>query len=315
MSMDLLDTPVRLTWDISTDTSALEGARLVEVAEAIVEGGAFFVTLQGQPLRHPALGDILGVLEGACQLMISCSGYNDELEHLNLLTPSGCQLLLDVSRFINTDHGLNEPSLQEALQALRDAGHEPLLCLTPLRNNLSNIPDLLRFCASRKVAKFKLPNAHIGDSFDQYSPDDLPRWQDLERFRRMWTEFTAESVSMPALEIHDLFLWEIMTPGQEQVRSEYGGCQAGNSLAHIDCAGIVHPCAAWPQPLGQLPAETLLEIWAGKERTTVREQVGNTPSGCHNCNDVDICFGGCRGLSLHLNKDEGGRDLMCSGPR
>jgi radical SAM protein with 4Fe4S-binding SPASM domain len=106
-----------------------------------------------------------------------------------------------------------------------------------------------------------------------------------------------------------------MTPGQQQNRSEYGGCQAGNSLGHVDTQGVVHPCAAWPQPLGQLPDQTLEDVWAGAQRLAVREHISRTPEGCHDCTDLGLCFGGCRGLAFHLNRSKGERDLMCSGSR
>ncbi|NIQ11346.1 MAG: SPASM domain-containing protein [Gammaproteobacteria bacterium] len=160
-----------------------------------------------------------------------------------------------------------------------------------------------------------MPNAHIGDSFHGYSANDLPRWEDLREFSKLWLKVEGSLDVLPDMEVHDLFLWEIMTPGQQQNRSEYGGCQAGNSLAHIDINGVVHPCSAWPQPLGQLPDQSLEDIWAGRERQSVVEAIAITPVGCKGCSDLNICFGGCRGLARHLNHSAGERDLMCYGPR
>jgi len=225
------------------------------------------------------------------------------------------QILLDVSTFVDADNGVAAGRLFSAVESLRQLAYEPVLALTPLRNNLSNIVGLLRFCSEHNVAKLKLPNAHIGDSFQGYTTVDLPRWRDLDLFRKVWLDFMENPCQLPALEIHDLFLWEIMTPGQQQSRGEYGGCQAGNSLSHVDIQGVVHPCAAWPQPLGQLPDQSLEAIWSGRERITVRDRIAKVADGCRGCRDLDICFGGCRGLAFHLNRSEGERDLMCSGPR
>lgn len=324
--LDLLDTPVRLTWDFPAVVSGNRvtgqaGVRLSAVAERVADGGVFIVTLQGRPLLHPALGDVLGVLAGGCQVLITCHGGSEELVRFAQLPRAGYQLLLDVSGFVDVDRGVDTDRLRAVVHELREQGCEPVFSLTPLRKNLCYIPDLLRFCSEYQVPKFRLPNAHIGDSFHAYSAADLPRWQDLDNFRECWLEFMKEPCRLPAMEIHDLFLWEIMTPdehesgGQAQNRSEYGGCQAGNSLGHIDLQGVVHPCAAWPQPLGQLPGQSLADIWAGRERLAVREHIAGTPDGCRDCSDLDSCFGGCRGLAFHLNRAGGERDLMCSGPR
>lgn len=314
MGLDLLDTPVRLTWDIPSGADRHRSANLSAVAGRIAEGGVFFVTLQGQPLRHAELPEIAAALRG-CQLLAVCRGHDDELPQLARLPSPGIQLQLDAAPFVTAAGGVDHDGLDDVLGKLRQAGHEPLLSLTPLRHNLCNIPDLLRFCRDRQVARFKLPNAHIGDSFNDYSTADLPRWPDLESFRERWREFRKDSAPLPAMDIHDLFLWEIMTPDRQQNRSEYGGCQAGNSLGHVDAHGIVHPCAAWPHPLGRLPGQSLEEVWAGAERLAVRQGIAVTPEGCLGCRDLGICFGGCRGLARHLNRCAGERDLMCRGPR
>ena len=315
MGLDLLDTPVRLTWDFPDDAIGQTGVSLPAIADSIVDGGVFFVTLQNSPLLHPAAGEVLDILVGGCQLLISCRGSSGELMRLAQLPQAGYQLLLDTSGFIDVKQKLDTDSLLVVVKALRQLGYEPVLSLLPLQNNLCNIPELLSFCNEFQISKFKLPNAHIGDSVHNYSTDDLPRWQDLDNFRKTWLDFIKKPCKLPVMEIHDLFLWEIMTPGQKLNRSEYGGCQAGNSLGHVDCRGFVHPCAAWPQPLGKLPDQSLTDIWAGHERLAVREHIAQTPEGCHGCSDIEICFGGCRGLAFHLNRSEKERDLMCSGPR
>ena len=315
MGLDLLDTPVRLTWDFPDDPTGQTDSRLPAIASRIADGGVFFVTLQGRPLLHPAAEEVLNILGGCSQLMITCRGNTEELARLTQLPGAGCQVLLDVSGFIELDHGVDTGRLEAVVQSLRQLAFEPYLSLTPLRINLCNIKQLVMFCNDHQIAKLKLPNAHIGDSFQDYSSADLPRWQDLDTFRKSWLAFMETPCQMPTLEIHDLFLWEIMTPGLQQNRAEYGGCQAGNSLGHIDIQGVVHPCAAWPHPLGQMPGQSLEEIWSGRERLSVREQIGRVPEGCLGCSDLGVCFGGCRGLAFHLNRSGGERDLMCSGPR
>lgn len=315
MGLDLLDTPVRMTWDVPDVAAGSDGPSLPAVAESILDAGVFFVTLQGRPLLHPAIGDLLNVLTGGCQLLLTCCGSQEELSRLKRLSPSGVQLLLNITSFAGAEKKIDPDHLLTVVHELRKSGHEPHLALTPLRKNLSEIPDLLRFCSDHGIPKFKLPNAHIGDSFHDYSSEELPRWPDLESFRQTWSDFLAAGSRLPDMEIHDLFLWEIMTPDQKQNRAEYGGCQAGNSLGHVDCRGVVHPCAAWPEPLGLLPGQSLQDIWGGTERSAVRELIAQMPQGCHGCSDLDICFGGCRGLARTLNPSAGERDLMCSGPR
>lgn len=315
MGIDLLDTPVRLTWDFPDDAAGQQASAPPDIADVIVEAGVFFVTLQGQPLLHPTIEGVFAALHGRCNLLLTCCGSRDELSRLEFLSPSGVQILINLSHFIQSEKVVESGRLLKVVDELREMDYEPHFSLTPLRKNLCNIPDLIRFCSEHNITRFKLPNAHIGDSFHEYSADELPRWEDLEVFRKTWQEFIAAEHPLPEMEIHDLFLWEIMTPGQLQNRAEYGGCQAGNSLGHVDCHGVVHPCAAWPQPLGTMPDQSLEDIWSGAERLAVREYIAQNPAGCQGCATLDICFGGCRGLARYLNRSAGERDLMCSGPR
>jgi len=313
MAAEWLETPVRLTWEFP-DAHPSHGVDLPAIAGCIAEGGVFYVTLLGRPLCHPRLVDVLDRL-GYCQQLITCGGGPEELSALAALPAGSRRVLLDLSGFITDDGQIAAPGITEAITRLREAGSEPLPSLVPLRKNLRLIPDLLRLCGEQGLTGFKLPNAHIGDSFHRYSDEDLPRWQDLEAFRALWADRVSVGLRLPALEIHDLFLWEIMTPEQQQNRSEYGGCQAADSLGHVDHQGVVHPCAAWPQPLGRLPEQSLETIWAGPERMAVRQHVARPPAGCAGCRDAGLCFGGCRGLAFHFNHAAGERDLMCPGPR
>lgn len=287
---------------------------MLKIAERVSDAGVFFATLLGEPLYTLNLPAILSAL-GGCQLQVFCNGRDEELALLAGHPRLSCQIVLDVTANLSDSGQLHEKVLVAALDRLRKSGYEPVLALTPLRSNLGLIPDVLGFCRQNEVHRLKLPNAHIGDSFHQYSSEDLPRWEDLNDFKRLWETSAPGTEDLPKLEIHDLFLWEIMTPDKHQNRSEYGGCQAANSLAHVDIHGDVHPCAAWPYPLGNILELSLEDIWAGSERHLVCKKIAETPAGCSGCSDLDMCYGGCRGLAINLNSNAGERDLMCPGAR
>ena len=313
MSLSRLDTPVRLTWDFPLEHRANREV-LREIARQVSSAGVFFVSLQQRPLRYRFLNDIVSELFGA-QISLECGADHDEMIMVQKVSGKYQRVLLDLSGFILPDNSIDASRFAEVVKSFDNLGIEPLPFLTPLRTNLELLPDLIRLCSQHHLTGFKLPNAHIGENFKEYSPAELPRAKDLVRFRTLWHDFLNQSPTLPEMEIHDLFLWEIMTPGQQKSRSEYGGCQAANSLAHVDHRGIVHPCAAWPEPLGQLPQQSLEEIWAGPRRQSLCDHIAKTPDGCIGCTDLNTCFGGCRGLGFHLNRQNGERDLMCFGPR
>jgi GeoRSP system SPASM domain protein len=153
----------------------------------------------------------------------------------------------------------------------------------------------------------------INDNFSEVIRSDLIRPEDVESFRKQAADF-PDFFGKLKLDVHDLFLWEILFPDGGVARSEYGGCQAANSLAHVDICGTVHPCVSWPQSLGSLLADSFYDIWQAAPRQAVRADIASIPTGCNRCRDYAICFGGCRGLS-RLDETLNGRDPMCEGVR
>jgi GeoRSP system SPASM domain protein len=315
MGLDLLDTPVRLTWDLHGPGMVLSAAEMLAVAERIAAAGVFFVTLEERPLTHPAVAGVLERLTaGGCVLAVACTGSEAELAGLASLPTPLPAVQLDAAAFVASGL-LDEERLRKVFARLRQSGVEPTLRLTPLKSNLHVIPRLSEFCQEFGGQRFKLPNVRIGDTFQASPPADLPRWADLEAFREIWTRQVPDLSEALQFEIHDRFLWEIITPGHDQARSEYGGCQAANSLGHVDAGGTVYACAAWPEPLGSLRDASLEDIWQSSARMAVRARVTRVPAGCSGCRDYSLCLGGCRGVGELLNQAGGGRDLMCRGPR
>lgn len=315
MGLDLLDTPVRLTWDLHGPGPAPDAAALLTMAGRIVSAGVFFVALEERPLAHPAVARVVACLTaGGCAVSVTCAGGAAELTGLEKLPAPKPAVQLDVAAFI-ANGTLDAAHLREVQGRVRRAGVEPGLYLLPKKSNIHVIPELLAFCLETGAQRFKLPNARIGDTFHAIPSTDLPDYSTLAAFQSLWLRQAPKWPATLQLEIHDRFLWEIMTPGADQARSEYGGCQAANSLGHVDAVGTVYACAAWPEPFGSLLSASLEELWQSPARLAVRERVGQVPAGCLGCRDYALCLGGCRGLGERLNHSGGGRDPMCRAPR
>lgn len=313
MSITALDNPLRLTWQLHSAAGDPIAPSAVEtIAQRIVEAGIFYLTVDSQPLAHRALPQILPLLQQAgIKVQATFGGTDAEWQGLAEF-PAGCDLLLDAGAFLSAEAPSDLARLVEAVQRLQKGGITPALLLVPDRSNLLLIPQLLDLCRTLGMARFKLPNTPIDARFEASFPGlQLPGPSDIDRLRRAVVDPVALRSGV-VLEVHDLFLWEIFFPdARGEGRTEYGGCQAGNSLGHVDATGTVHPCSSWPQPLGSLLERPLDEIWQGALRQQVRAEVASTPSGCDGCRDYALCFGGCRGLSRSLSPGGDGRDLLC----
>lgn len=315
MPLDLLDAPLRVTWDLHGPHGASPAAVTRSVAARLIEAGVFFVALGARPLAHSDAVDLFSRLRaGGCRLSLGCSGSDGELAGLAAVAAVDT-VLIEAAPFLHAD-GIDTVALAGVLATLRRRALTPGLQLVPTRSSLPWLPALFDFCRAHGVTQVKLPNTPI-------PADVTPAWQAellnpaaLVDFRDALGADPASVAHGLTLEIHDLFLWEILLPpGSSVGRGEYGGCQAGNSLAHIDAEGVLYPCASWPQPLGSLVSSPLEELWSTPARLALRDEVAGIPPGCRGCRDYASCYGGCRGLSRTVAPTASGRDLLCAAPR
>lgn len=315
MALDLLDTPLRVTWDLHGRDFSMSPALAATVAERLIEAGVFFVTLQETPLAHPSSRHLARRLaEGGCALQF-CYGATPVERRALAEGVAGATLLWDVAPLFAAADDCDEASFRTELRHLRNCGVEPVVMLTPTRTNLAAVPQLLALCHAEGVGRIKLPNTRADDSFCRTGGARLPTPRELAALAET-LRADPDPVAGLALEVHDLFLWEVLQrPGSASGRSEYGGCQAANSLAHVDGVGQVRACSSWPLVLGALAQASLAEVWAAPARATLRAAIAAVPAGCAGCRDYLQCFGGCRGLSALLAPDGDGRDPLCAGRR
>ncbi len=307
MGLDLLDTPVRISWRFAP-AAPLSRGDLLRIAGRLVEGGVFFVYLDGRPLLHPDVEELLDTLANTGIRISLVSGGSPE--EVGVLSPGLPLAQLDME-IIDRD-GLSRDVLGRTLEDVRGCGYDPGLLLRPFASRLSWFPELLTVARELGVTRVRLPNLPLDGEEAPLDAAELPGPKDLERLRRSLAPGCATGLS---LEIHDLFIWELFHGDDGAQRAEYGGCQAGNSLGHVDAAGTLHPCASWPGALGSLREHSLAELWASPARFSVRAELERIPPGCRACTGYELCFGGCRGLACIFDLHGDGRDPLCVGPR
>ncbi|WP_305045679.1 SPASM domain-containing protein [Geoalkalibacter sp.] len=310
MSLDLLDAPLRLTWDIYHPEHLLPASELMLIADRLLAAGVFFVLLDGRPLSHDACARVVAHLAAGCQVSLVVS---PEEENFSRLAGGWSlrELFLDVTEVADQPDRL----IEKAVAALRALGYAPSLLLRPSQRNLQRIPALADLCRRLGIARLKLPNARIADEWQKPEDLRLPGPEDIEDLRRWVGGDGASARRGLDLEVHDLFIWEIFFAAGTQGRGEYGGCQAANSLGHIDARGNLYPCSSWPLVLGSLLTTELEELWQSPLRHGVRSVIARLPAACRDCRDLPICLGGCRGLAETFKMKSEGRDLMCRGSR
>lgn len=313
MPLDNLDTPLRITWDLCpSGQPLLTNDQLQQIANRLLDAGIFFLLLDARPLLHPGLGTVLNCLsDGGCQASLVLGDAAAEWRQLETLDRK-INLFVDAGLWLGKPDGLAQ--LETLFERMTANGRRASMLWVPAAGQLHNLHSLLELCERQNIPRFKLPNRKIGANPEPVETAGLLQSSDIVQLAQMLKKRPLVKGNT-ALEVHDLFLWELLFPQGGGERSEYGGCQAGNSLGHITVNGDVWPCSSWPQPLGNLLQQELAAIWDSTARYRVRTEIAAEPADCAGCRDYQICFGGCRGLARTCRPDDDRRDLLCVGPR
>jgi GeoRSP system SPASM domain protein len=313
MPLDYLDAPLRLTWDLCpADQTPLAENAVRLLIERLVDAGIFYLLLDERPLLHPQTPEILQRLTATgCQTSLVLGDSAAEWAALAQLR-GNFSLFVDAAAWLDKGQGL--APLEQAFARLEELGIAASLLWVPEAGRLLELFPLLELCERCRIPRFKLPNRKINANPDAAQRAGILSPVDLDQLARALEKQPLKATNS-VLEVHDLFLWELLFPDGGGTRSEYGGCQAGNSLGHLAVNGDLWPCSSWPQVLGNLLQQDLADIWDSARRHQVRDEVAGVPADCADCRDYAICFGGCRGLARSCRQDGRRRDLLCRGPR
>lgn len=93
--------------------------------------------------------------------------------------------------------------------------------------------------------------------------------------------------------------------------AQFHACQASNARACVAWDGTVYPCESFLFPLGNLKNNSLRKIWDSSIRKELAGNLNKTPDSCAGCRDLEICLGGCRGLTHFYQGSLEERDILC----
>lgn len=303
-----IDTPLRVTW--RTTASRGEDATFVLVGERLIAAQVLEVSVrlrQETLVRHTGL---LGRIATQARLEVvldaddpgeQWASCRDSLELLAAKAPGRVGVAWDCTSGVERRQDLTSlPSVPP--------GVETGIAACPGAANSRAVLDLARTAAGHGVKLVKLthPDLTVGDPADPIFAHDVRRLlADDPGLLGLPSELKRAGCQ---LAVHDLFLSRAFLGAWP---AAYQGCQAGATMAHVDGRGNVYPCSALPVVLGNLSRLGLDEIWAQRERATLRSLIETPGPLCASCGDYPVCRGGCRGLAYVVNKSWEGPDPAC----
>jgi radical SAM protein with 4Fe4S-binding SPASM domain len=271
------------------------------------------ITLQGlgEPLLAPG---IMAMIEYASARGIAV-GFNSNGQ---LLTPDRSQQLVDAglswlhisvdgatadtyeairvgSRFERLERHV--PALMRAVGGRGDGVPEVSIVFVAMRNNIDELPQLVRVAADWRVTKLRVQN--LSHSFDD--TDASGSYEGIRRFaadQALWTgrdRQRAKQRFAEARAVANQLGLELRLPRLEEVDrgSAEGagtrGCEWPWTSTYVTHSGAVQPCCmvmgSDRATLGSLTSQSFEEIWQGTayQRFRAKLEGDNPPHVCRGC--------------------------------
>ena len=177
----------------------------------------------------------------------------------------------------------------EGLHSLRQAGIHTHTNTTINALNADHVVDLVRLVAdlglARMSANMVIPAGSAADRAIQvpYSRIGETVLRVREAARRYAVEFLWYSPTPMCL----------FNPLAEGLGNK--SCAACDGLLSVSPTGDVLPCSSYPDPVGNLLAQSFEEVWHSARATFFRRK-DYAPTECAGCEDFGACAGGCPSL-------------------
>lgn len=191
----------------------------------------------------------------------------------------------------------------QTIECLKDVGMRVGIDCVVTKNNLQDILGFIKFLEKRKILGLTLIKLKKGDLPLSVFKKLVPEYKEYgeliarvcERNNRM-PEVTIDCGSVCNL--------HYSLTSEEQKKIHSAGCPAGHTLISIAPNGDLYPCAALSTKefkLGNLLTDDLDEIWSQNTiLTNLRDIKARINGVCRDCERLDSCRGGCRGIATVL---------------
>lgn len=228
-----------------------------------------------------------------------------------------CQISLD-SFDKNIHDGLRGAGslerVEKTISLLHDEGiHVGIDCVVS-KNNIRDIPNMIRECEKRKVEYVTLIKLKKGDLDEKTFQELVP---DYDEYGKLIESLCFRENKMPNVTIDCASISNLQytLKDEELTRIPTAGCPIGHNLICISPNGDIYPCAALMGPefrLGNILKDDFKEIWNNNPvLKNLRSIKRNVVGKCKNCPRLDFCRGGCRGISQTLAGDLFAGDKSC----
>ena len=277
----------------------------------------------GEPtLRKDIIELVYYVHKKGCACNLTTNGWFLDEKLVKELSDAGlkqCQVSLD-SHILQIHEKLRgEGSFArviKSIELLKKKGIAVGIDCVVSKNNIHTIPSFIKWIENNKIKYLTLIKLKKGDlsdaDFHKLSPDYSAY---SEIIRNVCLRKTNENPNI-TLDCGSTCNLQQVASIEKFSKTPVSGCPLGHHLICISPNGDIYPCAALLEKkfhLGNILEDDIKLIWNDHLLLKQFRQIKSKINGkCKNCERLDLCRGGCRGISYSASEKMFESDPSCN---
>ena len=293
------------------------------IISKLADWGVFQIGFTGgEPTLRKDLPELIEFThECGCVCNITTNGWFLNKELVSKLVNAGlkqCQVSLDchIPKIHNELRGNgSHKRVIKAIKLLREGGISVGIDCVVSKKNIKFIKKFIRWCYKNKIPYITLIKLKMGDlSKEDYSQLSLDyfEYSNLIKFVCKRKENSNPNITLDCGSISNL---QAVTYKEKFSTIPVSGCPLGHYLICSSPNGDIYPCAALLNEkfrMGNLLTDNLRLMWEKspllKELRLIKKKIKGK---CKNCERLDLCRGGCRGIAYCLSNNLFESDASC----
>lgn len=295
-----------------------------KVIKTLSDCGVFQIGFTGgEPTLRKDINELMRFTEEiGCVCNLTTNGWNLDENFVKKMKEIGiqqCQVSLDSFDEKTHDRLRGEGSLKRVLKAIellhKHGIHVGIDCVVS-KNNIKNIPNMIKKCEELKIEYVTLIKLKKGDLDEKTFRELVPSY---EEYGMLIESLCCRKNEMPNVTIDCASISNLQyTLKDDELKTiPTAGCPIGYSQICVAPNGDLYPCAALMEEhfkLGNILTDDFKKIWKDNKLLRDFRDIKNLVKGkCKTCKRLDFCRAGCRGISYSLdNKSLYTSDNSCN---
>lgn len=294
-----------------------------DIISKLAEWGVFQIGFTGgEPTLRKDLPELVEhVHKKGCVFNLTTNGWFLDEDLVYKLVCSGmkqCQVSLDSHIPKTHDKLRGNNSHNRALKSikiLQNYGVAVGIDCVVSRNNIKDIMKFVEWIETQKIPYLTLIKLKKGDLSDKQYSSLAPNYSEYSEIIRLVCSRKENKNPNITLDCGSVSNLQQVASKDKFSEIPVAGCPIGHHLICISPNGEIYACAALLDKkfcLGNILKDNIEEIWKNnsllKNFRLIKKKVNGN---CKNCERLDLCRGGCRGIAYSASKELFVSDPTC----